>query len=129
MADQPFSFFHRSVKVCSGHARDLSKGEDLTEALFGGTGPLHWPEIVFGLVAASAIVLFIITQRNRLVVMLASPDVARTAGINVRRLNLLYLQTFALTALGLRYLGVLLMGALIAVAVLNRTNFEMKYSI
>ena len=25
------------------------------------------------------------------------PDVARTAGINVRRLNLLYFQTFALT--------------------------------
>jgi ABC-type Mn2+/Zn2+ transport system permease subunit len=34
----------------------------------------------------------------------------------VRRLNLLYLQTFALTiALGLRYLGVLLMGALIII--------------
>lgn len=47
---------------------------------------------------------------------LVSPDVARTAGINVRRLNLLYLQTFALTiALGLRYLGVLLMGALIII--------------
>jgi ABC-type Mn2+/Zn2+ transport system permease subunit len=48
--------------------------------------------------------------------MLVSPDVARTAGINVRRLNLLYLLTFALTiALGLRYLGVLLMGALIII--------------
>ena len=48
--------------------------------------------------------------------MLVSPDVARTAGINVRRLNLLYLQMFALTiALGLRYLGVLLMGALIII--------------
>lgn len=23
MADQPFSFFHLSVKMCSGHARDL----------------------------------------------------------------------------------------------------------
>ena len=94
----------------------MTKGEDLIEALFGGAGALHWPEIVFGLVAATAIVLFIITQRNRLVVMLVSPDVARTAGINVRRLNLLYLQTFALTiALGLRYLGVLLMGALIII--------------
>jgi ABC-type Mn2+/Zn2+ transport system permease subunit len=48
--------------------------------------------------------------------MLVSPDVARTAGINVRRLNLLFLETFALTiALGLRYLGVLLMGALIII--------------
>ena len=94
----------------------MTKGENLIEALFGGAGALHWPEIVFGLVIATAIVLFVITQRNRLVVMLVSPDVARTAGINVRRLNLLYLQTFALTiALGLRYLGVLLMGALIII--------------
>jgi ABC-type Mn2+/Zn2+ transport system permease subunit len=48
--------------------------------------------------------------------MLVSPDVARTAGINVPLMNLLYLQAFALTiALGLRFLGVLLMGALIII--------------
>ncbi len=48
--------------------------------------------------------------------MLVSPEVARTAGINVGRMNLLFLEAFALTiALGLRYLGVLLMGALIIV--------------
>jgi ABC-type Mn2+/Zn2+ transport system permease subunit len=36
--------------------------------------------------------------------------------VNVRRLNLMYLLMFALTiALGLRYLGVLLMGALIVI--------------
>jgi ABC-type Mn2+/Zn2+ transport system permease subunit len=94
----------------------LTSGEDLVEALFGGAGPLSWPEILFGIVAAALVVAFVVTQRNRLVVMLVSPDVARTAGINVRRLNLLYLLTFALTiALGLRYLGVLLMGALIII--------------
>jgi len=94
----------------------MTTGENLIDALFGGAGPLKWPEVVFGLVAASAITGFIITQRNRLVVMLVSPEVARTSGIEVRLLNLLYLETFALTiALGLRYLGVLLMGALIIV--------------
>ncbi|HLI62355.1 MAG TPA: metal ABC transporter permease [Terriglobales bacterium] len=94
----------------------MTSGEDLIEALFGGVGVLKWPEVAFGLAAATGIVLFIITQRNSLIVMLVSPDVARTAGINVRRLNLLYLEMFALTiALGLRYLGVLLMGALVIV--------------
>jgi ABC-type Mn2+/Zn2+ transport system permease subunit len=94
----------------------MSSGEDLIEALFGGAGVLGWLELVFGFVAAIAIILFVVTQRNRLIVMLISPDVALTAGINVRRLNLLYLETFALTiALGLRYLGVLLMGALIII--------------
>jgi ABC-type Mn2+/Zn2+ transport system permease subunit len=94
----------------------MSSGENLIEALFGGVGALSWSEIVFGFVAASAIILFFVTQKNRLMIMLVSPDVARTAGIEVRRLNLLYLQMFALTiALGLRYLGVLLMGALIII--------------
>jgi zinc transport system permease protein len=94
----------------------MSSGEDLIGALFGGAGVLSRSEIVFGYVAASFIVLFFITQKNRLVIMLVSPDVASTAGINVRRLNLLYLQMFALAiALGLRYSGVLLMGALIII--------------
>jgi ABC-type Mn2+/Zn2+ transport system permease subunit len=94
----------------------MTSGEDLIEALFGGAGMLSWAEIAFGLAAAAAVVVFVFTQRNRLIVMLVSPDVARTAGVNVRLLNLLYLQTFALTtALGLRYLGVLLMGALIII--------------
>jgi ABC-type Mn2+/Zn2+ transport system permease subunit len=91
-------------------------GEQLMEALFGGTPKLTWLEAGFGLAAATAIVAFVVTQRNALVVMLVSPDVARTAGINVKRMHLLYLETFALTiALGLRYLGVLLMGALIII--------------
>jgi ABC-type Mn2+/Zn2+ transport system permease subunit len=94
----------------------MTSGEELIDALFGGAGVLTWPEMIFGLAGAAAVILFIITQRNRLVVILVSPDVARTAGVNVRLVNLLYLQAFALTtALGLRYLGVLLMGALIII--------------
>jgi zinc transport system permease protein len=93
-----------------------TSGEDLIEALFGGAGALSWPEVLFGLAASVAVVVFVVSQRNKLVVILVSPEVARTAGIDVRRLNLLYLEMFALTiALGLRYLGVLLMGALIIV--------------
>lgn len=94
----------------------MTSSEELVAALFGGTGVLNWPEILFGLVAASLVVAFVVTQRGSLVVMLVSPDLARTAGVNVRRLSLFYLQIFALTiALGLRYLGVLLMGALIII--------------
>jgi ABC-type Mn2+/Zn2+ transport system permease subunit len=94
----------------------ITSGEDLIEALFGGASVLSWPEMVFGLAAACAVMLFVVARRNALVVMLVSPDLARTAGVDVRRLNLLFLLMFALTiALGLRYLGVLLMGALIII--------------
>lgn len=94
----------------------MTSGEDLIDALFGGTGALTRPEIAFGLVGAALAILFVVTRRNHLVVMLVSPEVARTAGIDVRRMNLLFLEIFALTtALGLRYLGVLLMGALVII--------------
>jgi zinc transport system permease protein len=94
----------------------MASGEELVDALFGGPGALSWSEELFGFAGAAAVIVFVVTQRNRLIVALVSLDVARTAGINVQRLNLLYLQTFALTvALGLRYLGVLLMGALIII--------------
>ncbi len=94
----------------------MTTGEDLIEALFGGAGALSWSEKIFGLTVASAIVLFILLFRNNLIIMMVSPDVARTAGINVRRFDLLYLESFALTiALGLRYLGILLMGALVII--------------
>ncbi len=48
--------------------------------------------------------------------MAGVPEIARTAGIDVVRLNLIFLEVFALTvALGLRYLGVLLMGSLVII--------------
>ena|SRR5438093_1401444 len=95
----------------------FTSGDDLIEALFGGeTGAISRLEVGFGLVAAAVVTVFMLTRKHALVVALVSPDIARTIGINVRRLNLLYLQMFALTmALGLRYLGVLLMGSLIII--------------
>ena len=95
----------------------VTSGEDLIEALFGGaaTAPSRL-ETVFGLVAALGVMWFVLSRKHALVVALVSPDIARTVGINVQRLNLLYLEMFALTvALGLRYLGVLLMGSLIII--------------
>jgi ABC-type Mn2+/Zn2+ transport system permease subunit len=94
----------------------MTTGEDLIEALFGGAGTVSLAEIVFGVLTAAAVTIFILWQRHALIVTLVSPDIARTIGIDVKRLNLVYLEMFALTvALGLRYLGVLLMGSLIII--------------
>jgi ABC-type Mn2+/Zn2+ transport system permease subunit len=94
----------------------LTSGESLIEALLGSSGALSLLEAVFGLSAAAAIVVFILRARHRLVVALVSADLARTTGVDVAGLDLLYLLAFAVTvALGLRYLGVLLMGSLIII--------------
>jgi ABC-type Mn2+/Zn2+ transport system permease subunit len=94
----------------------MSSGDELIEALLGRAGRVSLLEVVFVLAAAGVVIFLVVREKNALVVMLVSPDIARTAKVNVRRLNLLYLQLFALTvALGLRYLGVLLMGSLIII--------------
>lgn len=91
----------------------LTTGEELIEALFGGAGALSSTEAVLGLLVAVGVVAFAWSQRHRLVLALLSPEIAKTSGIDVPRLNLAFLIVFALTiALGLRYLGVLLIGSL-----------------
>ena len=94
----------------------FTRGEDLIAALFGRAGALPGWELLLGLVGAAGVVVFVLGARHRLVLALVSPDLARSAGVHVERLNLLYLLAFSFTiALGLRYLGVLLMGSLIII--------------
>lgn len=94
----------------------LTSGEELIDALFGAPGSLGPGETALGLAAAAFVISFLLRAKSRLVISLVSPDLARTTGIDVARLDLLYLMAFALTvALGLRYLGVLLMGSLIII--------------
>jgi zinc transport system permease protein len=90
--------------------------EALIDALFGAATRVTALEVIVGLVASAAIGLFIALKRHALIVALVSPEIALTCGIDVARLDLMYLLTFALTvALGLHYLGVLLMGSLIII--------------
>jgi zinc transport system permease protein len=94
----------------------LTSGEELIDALFGGVRAVTTLEAVAGLVIAAAVIVFVIAARSRLVIRLVSADLARTTGIRVARLDLAFLLAFAVTvALGLRFLGVLLMGSLIIV--------------
>jgi zinc transport system permease protein len=94
----------------------ITSGDELIEALFGGVGGLTTLETALGLVFAIGVIVFVVLQRQRLVLALVSPEIARTSGINVARLNLYFLLVFALTiALGLRYLGVLLVGSLVII--------------
>lgn len=94
----------------------LTSGEELIEALFGAPREGGWVETAAGLAGAALVVAFLWWGRSRLVIALISRDLARAGGIDVARLDLLYLLAFALTvALGLRYLGVLLMGSLVII--------------
>jgi len=94
----------------------LATSDELIEALFGTTRAVSLVETVVGLVGAACVITFALLARDQLVVTFVSSDIARIAGIDVRRLELAFLVAFAITvALGLRYLGVLLMGSLLII--------------
>jgi len=94
----------------------MASGEQLIDALFGAPQAVSTLETLLGAGAALLVIAFMIRARSALILALVSPDLARTAGVDVARLDLLYLLAFAVTvALGLRYLGVLLMGSLIII--------------
>jgi zinc transport system permease protein len=101
----------------------LATGDELIDALLGAPATLEPWEVALGLAGALAVAAFMLAQRNRLILALVSADIARTSGIRVARLELLYLLAFALTvALGLRYLGVLLMGSLVIIPAATAKN-------
>lgn len=94
----------------------MTSGEDLLEALLGAPGVSGASDAALGLATAVLVIVFMVRARSRLVIRLVSPDLVGTLGVNVPSLDLLFLLAFALTvALGLRYLGVLLMGSLIII--------------
>lgn len=94
----------------------ITPSEDIIDALFGGGRTINLFEFATGIIASLAIIFFMLKKRRALTLSLVSKDLAKTAGINTDRLNLYYLLIFGLTiTLGLRYLGVLLMGSLIII--------------
>ena len=94
----------------------ITSGEELIDALLGAPGTLTLHEAAFGIIGALIVIVFVLRERNALVVRLVSPEIALTSGVNVARLDLYFLLAFALTiGLGLRFLGVLLMGSLIII--------------
>src|SRR6266404_1056004 len=94
----------------------LTPSEDLIEALFGGFQSLTALWFAIGLLAVSIIIAFIWMFRHQLILSLFSPELAAATGVKVSRLNLYFLLVFSLTVLlGVRFLGALLVGALIIV--------------
>ena len=94
----------------------ITTGEELIDALLGTPGTLTWREAGFGIVGSLIVIAFVLRRRNALVVRLVSPEIALTSAVDVARLDLQFLLAFALTiGLGLRFLGVLLMGSLIII--------------
>lgn len=94
----------------------LTPQQDLVEALFGKFQPLSLFAFTLGALAVFAIIGFMYWSKDELTLILFSPELAASTGVNLDRLNLFFLLAFSLTVLvGLRFMGGLLAGSLIII--------------
>ena len=89
---------------------------ELLEALFGDIEKVTRVDGI--LVVVASIIIFFVTRSisKKLTVGIISEDLAKSGGINVSKINLIYLLMVGLViALGVKFLGTLLTGALVIV--------------
>ena len=94
----------------------ITPAEDLIDALFGGFQRVNHLGFLLGIDACVLVLIAMYIFRHQLILIIFSPDLAASLNINVARVNLIYLGAFGLTILvGLRFLGALLVGAMMIV--------------
>ncbi len=101
---------------------------ELYEALFGDISRVGlWDGI---LALAAAIVVFAVMAKisDKMMMGIVSEDLAVSSGINVRKLNFIFLMLVAvIVALGVKVVGTLLMGALVIVPAAAARNISRSF--
>jgi ABC-type Mn2+/Zn2+ transport system permease subunit len=104
---------------------------DLLEALFGNLEQLGWLEGIITILLSFALIGLAHTIYKKMMIMVVSEELAQSAGIKTSRVNLLYLLIVgAVVAIGIRFVGTLLTGALViipAAAAKNISNGMSSY--
>lgn len=87
---------------------------DLLEALFGDISKITNTDVLISVSLSSLLMAILLVIHKRLALNMVSQELANSIGIKSRQLELVYLLLFALgVALGIKFVGALLMGALI----------------
>lgn len=94
----------------------IATDHELLEALFGNVAAISSTEALIGLIGSGVIITILLAIKDKLTLSIFSPDIAKTTGLNNSRISLIFLVLFAVNIiLGLKFLGVLLMGSLIII--------------
>lgn len=96
---------------------------ELLEALFGDISKVNLTDTIFAVIASLAIFLVIFLIRKKLLLSLVAPDLAKSQGVKVDLLNLIFLFLVAgAVALGVKVVGSLLMGSLVIIPAVSAKN-------
>lgn len=98
---------------------------ELLEALFGSIETISLTDGLITIWLSIAILIFVFFISRQLVLSAISEELASSIGIATKRINLLYLLLVgAVVALGVKYVGTLLMGALVIVPAVSAKNIS-----
>lgn len=101
---------------------------ELLEALFGDIAKVSVGDAVLAAILSFLIFAIMYPIKNKLVLSLLSPDLAKSQRVNVDKLNLLFLVLVAVVvALGVKVVGTLLMGALVVVPAAASKNLASSF--
>lgn len=98
---------------------------ELLEALLGDISSLTRNDVIASVSLSIGLMAVLLVVHKKLALHMVSHEMAHSIGIKSRRLSLLYLLLFALgVALGIKFVGALLMGALIIIPAASAKNIS-----
>ncbi len=103
----------------------LMPEHELIEALFGNILDLSWQESLVSIALSVILILAVLYIYKNLTLKMLSTELAHSVGIKVGRLEFIYLLLFAVAvALGIRFVGALLMGSLVIIPAATSKNIS-----
>ena len=97
--------------------------QDILEALFGSITALSLNESIISIILSLIVIGVILSIHKKLALNMFSEELSHSIGIDNKRLDFIFLFIFALTvALGIRFVGSLLMGALVIIPAASAKN-------
>ena len=103
----------------------LVPNEELFESLFGNLFAIGINDALLIIFVSSVIFILTLTVARRLALVIAAPDLAKSAGFRPDFTYLAFLLLFALSvALGIKLIGSVLMGALTILPAVSARNFS-----
>ncbi|MBI4991845.1 MAG: metal ABC transporter permease [Candidatus Harrisonbacteria bacterium] len=89
---------------------------ELLEALFGDIAKLSFNDVLVSVGLSAILIAVLLAVHKKLALHMVSHELSSSIGIRSKQLELIYLLLFALgVALGIKFIGALLMGALIII--------------
>ena len=103
--------------------------QDLLEAMLGNIATLSLSESIISIVLSIILITALVAIRKKLIVNMLSEELAQSIGIKNKQIEFIYLLIFALAvALGIKFVGALLMGALVIIPAASAKNISKSFN-